>query len=204
MQSNSNQIVTPGDPRPPVTADGRLPLVIAHRGASGHAPENTMAAFDLAVELGAQGIELDVQLAADGLPVVIHDLRVDRTTNSAGNVSLKTSEQLGRLDAGAWFDRRLKLSKRAAQLGGPNIYSGQSVPTLESVLDRLSGAGLVRVYVEIKGRPADRERLLNAVLGIVATSTDSRLDHTALVRPLSGSPRETACAGSEDGGHLLD
>ncbi|HEY7911786.1 MAG TPA: glycerophosphodiester phosphodiesterase family protein [Blastocatellia bacterium] len=152
------------------TATGLSPLVIAHRGASGHAPENTMAAFDLAVSMGATGIELDVQLAADGLPVVIHDLRVNRTTNGAGGVSMLTSEQLSRLDAGAWFDRRLKLGKRAARLERRNIYAGQAVPTLESVLERLSGAGLARIYVEIKGRPEYRERLLDAVLAIIAAS----------------------------------
>jgi glycerophosphoryl diester phosphodiesterase len=129
-----------------------------------------MAAFELAVSMGATGIELDVQLTADGLPVVIHDLRVNRTTNGAGGVSMLTSEQLSRLDAGAWFDRRLKLGKRAAQLQRQKIYSGQAVPTLEGVLDRLSGAGLARIYVEIKGRSGDQARLLDAVLGIVAAS----------------------------------
>jgi glycerophosphoryl diester phosphodiesterase len=111
-----------------------------------------------------------VQLTADGFPVVIHDLRVNRTTNGAGGVSTLTSEQLSQLDAGAWFDRRLKLGKRSARLQRQKISSGQTVPTLESVLARLSDAGLARVYVEIKGRPIDRERLLDAVLGVVATS----------------------------------
>ncbi|HKG21875.1 MAG TPA: glycerophosphodiester phosphodiesterase family protein, partial [Blastocatellia bacterium] len=83
------------------------PLVIAHRGASGLAPENTLAAFKMAIGLGADGVEMDVQLSADGKAHVIHDLRVERTTNGAGRVASLTSRQLGNLDAGGWFDRRL-------------------------------------------------------------------------------------------------
>jgi glycerophosphoryl diester phosphodiesterase len=159
-----------------------------------------MAAFELAVSMGATGIELDVQLTADGLPVVIHDLRVNRTTNGAGGVSMLTSEEVSRLDAGAWFDRRLKLGKRAGQLQRQEVYSGQAVPTLEGVLDRLSGAGLARVYVEIKGRPGDRERLLDAVLGVVATSkiresiTLLSFDHLAIRRAKLIAPQVRTAA----------
>ncbi len=76
------------------------PLIIAHRGASSDAPENTITAFALAVEQAADGIELDVQLSADGIPVVLHDSTVDRTTNGRGSVSKFTIEQLQSLDAG--------------------------------------------------------------------------------------------------------
>jgi len=70
------------------------PLIIAHRGDSANAPENTMAAFRLALEKGADGIELDVMLSADGVPVVIHDSTVDRTTNGSGRVRELTLDQL--------------------------------------------------------------------------------------------------------------
>lgn len=200
MQSNADEIEPRRAPGLRATAAGRAPMVIAHRGASGYAPENTFAAFDLAVALGAGGVELDVQLAADGLPVVIHDLRVNRTTDGAGVVSSLTSEHLGRLDAGAWFDRRLKLSKRAPQARRPEAYSGQAVPTLEGVLDRLSGAGLGRVYVEVKGRAADKERLLAATLGVIERSkirgaiTLLSFDHSAVRRARELSPRVRTAA----------
>ena len=83
------------------------PLIIAHRGASGLAPENTMAAFRLAVAMGADGFELDVQLSADGQPVVIHDARLNRTTDRMGAVAALTAAELAACDAGAWFARRL-------------------------------------------------------------------------------------------------
>lgn len=89
------------------------PLIIAHRGASRDAPENTITAFALAVEQGADGIELDVQLSADGVPVVIHDSSVERTTNGRGAVSKLTLEQLQKLDAG----------------------DGRAVPTLDEVFE---------------------------------------------------------------------
>ncbi|MCA9958623.1 MAG: glycerophosphodiester phosphodiesterase, partial [Anaerolineales bacterium] len=76
------------------------PLIIGHRGASATAPENTLAAFAQAVALGADGVELDVQLSADGWPVVCHDFRVDRVTNGTGLVTQMTVAQLHALDAG--------------------------------------------------------------------------------------------------------
>ncbi|MUK87201.1 glycerophosphodiester phosphodiesterase [Ornithinibacillus sp. L9] len=77
--------------------------VIAHRGASKYAPENTMSAFELAVEMGADGIETDVQLTKDHIPVLIHDENVKRTTNGTGLISQLTFKQVKQLDAGAWF-----------------------------------------------------------------------------------------------------
>lgn len=81
-----------------ITTD--TPLVIGHRGASADAPENTLAAFALAIEQGADGVELDVQLSADGWPVIIHDDTVDRTSNGSGRVSEMTVAELQRLDLG--------------------------------------------------------------------------------------------------------
>jgi glycerophosphoryl diester phosphodiesterase len=102
-------------------------LNIAHRGASGEAPENTLAAFDLALRQGADGIEFDVHLSSDGVPVVIHDSRLERTTSGSGRVGDLPSAILKRLDAGSWFNRRYPA--RAL-----NRYAGLKVPTLAEVL----------------------------------------------------------------------
>lgn len=92
---------------------------LAHRGASAAAPENTMAAFRLAEQMGADGIELDVQLTRDGVPVVIHDEWLDRTTNGKGLVSEHTLAEIRALDAGSWFGQ---------------AFAGEKVPTLEEVV----------------------------------------------------------------------
>ena len=195
------------DPLP--EPDVRRPLVIAHRGASGFAPENTLAAFKLALALGADGVEMDVQLSADGHPVVIHDASVNRTTNGAGAVSRLTLDQLQSLDAGSWFERRLTkrprlrtLARRISAEAGDafQTLSRQPVPTLEAVLSLLAGAGLQRIYVELKGSPATRQALLEAVLSLVRTFRVERsvtllsFDH-AIVRSakeISGGIRTAA------------
>jgi len=172
------------------------PLVIAHRGASGLAPENTLAAFSLAMALGADGVEMDVQMSADGRPVVIHDARVNRTTNKAGGVSRLSLEQLQRLDAGAWFDRRLSRRPRiramiesvyAEAAAAAPRYSGEPVPSLEDVLLLLKPNALERIYVELKGSSLNNAALLESVLSlvhkhrVVQSTTLLSFDH-ALVR----------------------
>jgi len=82
--------------------------VIAHRGASKYAPENTMPAFELAYKMGADGIETDVQLTKDHVPVLIHDEHVKRTTDGAGYIREFTYNELKNLDAGAWFSDKFK------------------------------------------------------------------------------------------------
>lgn len=106
---------------------------IAHRGFSSQAPENTLAAFDLALESGFDNIELDVQLTSDKVPVVIHDATVDRTTNGDGAVSSFTLAELRKLDAGSWFDKK---------------YTGEHIPILEVVLQRY--AGKIHLHLELK------------------------------------------------------
>lgn len=101
------------------TADRTGITIIGHRGASEVAPENTMAAFTTALDLGADGFEFDVQLTSDGHPVVIHDTNLDRTTNGTGPVFDATLEQVRDLDAGSWF--------------GPE-FAGAQIPTLDEVL----------------------------------------------------------------------
>ncbi len=117
-------------------------LVIAHRGASTYAPENTFAAYDLALEMGARHIELDVQLSSDSHVVVIHDDTVDRTTDGSGPVTGHTLEALRSLDAGSWFDAK---------------FSGHRIPTFEEVL--VAYKGRLHFHTEIKGRsPSLSER----------------------------------------------
>lgn len=108
-------------------------LCIAHRGASGHAPEHTRAAFELALEMGAQMIELDVQLSADEALVVFHDADVSRTTNGSGRVRDLTLEQLRALDAGSWFDAR---------------FAGEKILTLEEVLELVGKRAALNVEIK--------------------------------------------------------
>ena len=110
------------------------PWVIAHRGASGHAPENTMAAFRRAVELGARFIETDLQITRDGQLVVLHDHTLDRTTNGRGRVIDHTLADLKHLDAGSWFSPE---------------FAGERIPTLQEVLSFANEADLV-FYLEVK------------------------------------------------------
>jgi glycerophosphoryl diester phosphodiesterase len=141
-----------------------MTVVVAHRGASAQAPENTMEAFRLGVEAGADAIELDVHLTSDGQLAVIHDDTLDRTTDRTGAVSELTMDQVREADAGAEF-------ARPGDAGCPYRGRGLRVPTLPEVLDWLpDGTGLV---VELKARTA-----ADAVVGAVrdrAVRADGRL-----------------------------
>jgi glycerophosphoryl diester phosphodiesterase len=106
---------------------------IAHRGASGYAPENTFSAFDLAVEMKADYIEIDVQRSKDGELVIIHDTSVDRTTNGTGAVKDLTFEQLRSLDAGSWKGDQ---------------FAGEKIPTFDEVLNRYHG--ITGILIELK------------------------------------------------------
>lgn len=108
--------------------------LIAHRGYSAAAPENTLASFQAATEQAIWGVEFDVHLSADNVPVVIHDHTVDRTTNGTGKVAEKTIAQLQSLDAGSWFSPQ---------------FSQETIPTLEQVL-ALFSATSIYLLIEIK------------------------------------------------------
>lgn len=117
---------------------------------------------------------MDVQPSADGIPVVIHDARVNRTTNGSGVVSHLTLGELHSLDAGGWFDRRLarRPRSRAADARVDDVdrlpvFSGELVPSLKDVLTLLAPAMLKRIYVEIKGAASNREALLERVLSLI-------------------------------------
>jgi glycerophosphoryl diester phosphodiesterase len=112
----------------------RTPWIVAHRGASGHAPENTIAAFERAVQLGAGFIETDLHLTRDARFVAIHDNTLGRTTNGHGIVGDHTLAELRQLDAGMWFDRQ---------------FMEQRIPTLDEVLEFARTHDVV-FYLEIK------------------------------------------------------
>jgi glycerophosphoryl diester phosphodiesterase len=116
------------------------PLIFAHRGASAYAPENTLASFRLAAELGADGIELDAKLSSDGVVVVMHDQTVDRTTNGQGSVSNLTADALHHLDAGSHFSSE---------------YKEETVPTLEEVFEMVGQKVYINVEVTNYASPLD-------------------------------------------------
>jgi glycerophosphoryl diester phosphodiesterase len=122
------------------------PLFIAHRGYSARYPENTLAAFNGAIDAGAHMIELDVCLSKDRHLVVIHDETMDRTTNGTGAVRAHTLDQLVRLDAGSWFDPRFKTER---------------LPTLAQVLDAVKGH--LMVNIEIKPEAFEEDGPADAV-----------------------------------------
>jgi glycerophosphoryl diester phosphodiesterase len=126
------------------------PAVFGHRGASAHAPENTLAAFRLAHSQGAEGIEFDVRLTADGQVAVIHDDDVGRTTDGAGRVSRLPLAALREFDAGAWCDP---------------AFAGERIPTLDEVLE-LAGDDLI-LNIELKPVPGGRTALAEGVAALV-------------------------------------
>jgi glycerophosphoryl diester phosphodiesterase len=127
-------------------------LVIAHRGGSGLRPENTLAAFEHGLALGADALELDVHLSRDGQAVVCHDATLDRTTNATGPIAERTARELAHVDAGWWF---------AGEQGYPYRDCGFGVPRLADVLERFDTVPLV---IELKGEdPALARRTVEEV-----------------------------------------
>ena len=139
-----------------------MPLIIAHRGDSSHAPENTIAAFRRAVEAGADGIEFDVRLSRDGEVVVFHDSSLNRIAGRKSKVIQSTAEELLSVDAGSWFNR-----KKPA-FADPEFVHAR-IPTLAQTLAALEAFEGLR-YVELKGRDEDMKRLARAVCSLVRDS----------------------------------
>ncbi len=145
--------------------------IFAHRGASGHAPENSMEAFKLSYEMGADGIELDVQLTQDNVLVVIHDEDIKRTSNGEGLVMNKTYEELLSYDYGAWYSDEFK---------------GTKIPTLNEVLDWLK-TNTMELNIEIKTMPPWYNRKLTERVmeeveksGLIDRIIISSFDHQAI------------------------
>lgn len=167
--------------RPPI-------MRIAHRGASGQglAPENTMAAFEKALEIGVDLVEIDIHLTADGHPVVIHDRSVDRTTDGTGFIDTMTLSQVRQLDAGSWFDRS---------------FTNERIPTLEDVLDLCKFQAPVLVEaktVESAEAAAVLIRSLRAQSHVVIQSF-----HGAAVRAVNRLDRRIPTAFLMSGGEAI-
>ncbi|QJD87243.1 glycerophosphodiester phosphodiesterase [Cohnella herbarum] len=109
------------------------PLIIAHRGAAGEAPENTLAAFRLGMEQGCDAIELDIHLSKDGEIIVCHDETIDRTSDGTGAIRELTVAEIKRADAGGWFSEK---------------YAGERIPLLEEVFELVPSS--IMINIEIK------------------------------------------------------
>ena len=128
----------------------RQPLVFGHRGAMASAPMNTLAAFQLAVDQGADGVELDVHLSQDSQVIVLHDFTVEATTDGRGAASDLMLSELKQLDAGAWF---------------ADEFAGERIPTLDEVFAAF--ANKLYFNVELKSRSGDRDTLAVAVVDCI-------------------------------------
>jgi glycerophosphoryl diester phosphodiesterase len=143
----------------------RRPLVIAHRGESMHAPEQTLAAFRLAVEHGADMIEADVRRTSDGRLVMLHDANLDRTTDGRGPVAALAFGEVRRLDAGGWFSAE---------------FAGERVPALDELFE-LADDARIALCLEVKEHELAVEvASLIAARGRLATDVLASFDHDAL------------------------
>jgi len=135
------------------STDHNKPLIIAHRGVSAETPENTMSAFRKAIEYGCPFIELDVQLSKDGVPVVVHDPHLKRTSDVGSDVTVQelTLDQIKQLDAGSWFSEE---------------FRGERIPTLKEVLEMKRGpTGLM---IEIKTpKSGEEKKLVETVVAVL-------------------------------------
>ena len=126
------------------------PVIFAHRGACAHAPENTLAAFELALTQQADAIELDVKLSSDGYVVVHHDPTLDRTTDGKGRLKEKTLAELQKLDAGSFFSEK---------------FNGEKIPTLEEVFEAVGKRTFINI--ELTNYKTPRDQLVETVCMLV-------------------------------------
>lgn len=126
-----------------------MPEIVGHRGFAARAPENTLVSLDMAIEAGADTVEWDVQVAACGTPVLLHDDTLDRTTDGRGPVAAVPLAGLRKLDAGCWF--------------GP-AFEGERIPSLAEALERVRGR-VARAFCEVKSfrEPRDVDRVVEIV-----------------------------------------
>jgi glycerophosphoryl diester phosphodiesterase len=177
----------------------KRPLIIAHRGYRAKYPENTLVAFQAAIDAGVDMIELDVLLTKDRKLVVIHDESLDRTTNGRGMVSDHTLSELKTFDAGSWFDARFK---------------GERLPTLQEVLDLVKGQ--VFLNIEIKGSAyephhppdavekqiVDLVKRKNAVESVLISSFEWRVLES--LATMKEAPAIAVLSGDPDEGNPLE
>ncbi|MGD2157078.1 MAG: glycerophosphodiester phosphodiesterase family protein [Anaerolineales bacterium] len=127
------------------------PSIIAHRGSSSYAPENTLTAFEIAIQQNSDAIELDAKLSKDGHVVIIHDATLDRTTNGTGLVREKTLKALKELNAGSFFDE---------------TFNQERIPTLEDVLINFGEKIVINIELTNYNRPTDKlpEKVVELVI----------------------------------------
>jgi glycerophosphoryl diester phosphodiesterase len=126
------------------------PVLFGHRGASAHAPENTLPSFELALQQGADGVELDVKLTSDSHVIVMHDPTVDRTTDGHGRVRDLSLDDFRKLDAGSYY---------------AEAFRGTKVPTLDEVFEAIGQRGLINV--ELTNYATPRDALVDKVCELV-------------------------------------
>lgn len=153
--------------------------IIAHRGFSSRAPENTLAAFKMALEFGVDGLELDVHLSKDSELIICHDEKVDRTTNGRGFIKDYSWQELQKFDAGSWFNPR---------------FAGEKTPRLQELLALVKGTQVL-VNIELKTNifpyPGIEEKVVQMVkhFGLVEQCIISSFNHYSLVRMASIFPK---------------
>lgn len=150
-----------------MTASGRPPLmpqVVGHRGAAAVAPENTLAGFRAAAECGARWIEVDVALTADGVPVLLHDETLDRTSTGKGSIAAMRAADAARLDAGSWFSPR---------------FAGEPLPTLEAALAEAVRLDL-GLNLEIKPTPGRARETARVTCAMVRRLWPARMARPVL------------------------
>lgn len=159
----------------PTSTNARIPLIIAHRGSAGEAPENTLAAFELALRQGCDAIELDIHLSKDDELIVCHDSTVNRTTDGTGVIRQMTVSELQRFDAGRWFHES---------------YAGERLPLLEEVFDLVPVDIMINVEIKETYEGLIEQRLLhmlrnrNRLSQVVVSS----FDHKSLLRLKRSEP----------------
>ncbi len=161
-----------------MTSRLNLPPIIGHRGSAGLAPENTLVGIQRAFEEGASWVEFDVKLSADDVPILMHDERLDRTTDGKGKVASKTLPEIQALDAGAWFHP---------------TFTGERVPTLKAALDLCIDLGL-GVNVELKPCPGRARKTAEIALWTVASAWPEQGN---IPTPLISSFDQQALAAAE-------
>lgn len=151
-------------------------MIIAHRGARGLAPENTLAAFKLGLEQGCEGIELDVHLTADGKIVVCHDATLDRTSNGSGRIREHTLSEIQSFDAGGWYNE---------------IYKSERIPTLGEVFDLVPASIIINIEVKdlYEGRMEAKLIAFLRERGCLEQVIISSFDHKCIRRMKLAEPK---------------
>ncbi|HZY10610.1 MAG TPA: glycerophosphodiester phosphodiesterase family protein [Bacteroidota bacterium] len=131
----------------------RFPIIVAHRGSSRHAPENTLAAFRQAMDDGADAIELDVHLSKDGQVIVIHDDRLERTTNGHGRVGDYTLDELRQFSSGEWFHKK---------------FFSEKIPTLTEVFELVTGQIGINIEIKYTKRRTEPKLIVERCIEIIS------------------------------------